>query len=313
MQRPRIGLHLPNAGPLADAQLLLAAAAAAEDLGYDSLWLFDHLVTPVDLASTYPYTPDGSYLFTVDQPFFDALGTLAVLAGATQRVTLGTAVMVPTLRPALPLARTLATFDALCGGRLAMGFGAGWMREEFEIVGVDPRTRGRRLEEQVAALRTAWGSDVSSFDGEFFHWPESGLLPRPHQGRAIPILIGGHSDRAIDRAARIGDGWAVTVPGRAGADLDVLAESLARLEDARHRVGTSERRFDVHLFAPVSVRPWTKDTPRPLLVGEPEQVRDDVGRLADIGVGTLDLFVGARDGDGYLAGVVEVAEAVLTT
>lgn len=311
-RRLQVGLHLPNAGPLADGALIRDAAQLAEEVGLDSAWLFDHLLTPVDLDSAYPYTPDGSYLFAPDQPFYDALSTIGYLAGATSRIKLGTAVTVPALRHALPLSRQLATLDDLCGGRLVLGAGVGWMREEFAAVGVPAATRADRFEELIDALRTAWASDVSSFDGSYFSWPSAGMLPRPHGGRSIPVLIGGHSEPAIDRAARIGDGWAITLPGRAHPDLDALGAAIARFRRAATDAGRDPHQAHLHLFASVALRPWTREgVARPLLRGTAEELIADVTSLADMGITTLDAFVAAPDGRAYLSSVRTFAEQVV--
>ena len=298
-----MGLHLPTAGPLADSRLVRETACLAESIGFDSVWLLDRLLTPVELGSNYPYTPTGDYLYAPELPFFEALSTMAYVAGCTDRITIGTAVTVPALKHPLHLARFLATLDTLCAGRLVLGAGAGWMREEFEAMDLEPSQRGSRLEELVAALRAAWDDDVSSFDGDFFHWPEAGLLPRPYGGRRIPVLIGGHSDAALKRAARIGDGWAITLAGRTRPDVEGLRYRLASLGDELAAVGRARDDVHVHLFTPVDLRPWGREDPRPLLRGNPDEVASDVEILADMGVGTLDAYVGARDGAGLLRAV----------
>jgi probable F420-dependent oxidoreductase len=194
-----IGLHLPSAQPGANAADIIAVAKAAEVNGFDSVWMFDHLFTPSDLESKYPYSRDGSYALSAADPFFDPLGLFGVLAGATERVKIGTGVLIGAYRHPIVLAKTLATIEQFAPGRIILGIGTGWMEEEFAALGVPFARRGARLTEYLAALRTLWSGAPSSFDGEFYSWPESGFLPAPNS--EIPLIVGGHSDLALRRAA----------------------------------------------------------------------------------------------------------------
>jgi probable F420-dependent oxidoreductase len=306
-----LGLHLPVAGPMASPELVRSAAQLADRNGFDSVWLLDHLFTPTELSSPYPYTADGSYLFSPEDPFFDALGVMGYVAGATDRVRIGTAVMVAPLRHPILLARYLGTLAALAGDRLVLGVAPGWMREEYDAVGVPFSNRGTRLEHVVAAMRRIWSEEVTSSDDPLYPWPEAGFRPVPPAG-SVPILIGGHSDRAIERAARLGDGWAATVPGTASADLDRFAERMSVLDGALAAQGRGRDGFTVHLLVTLAVRPWTRtDRPRPPFVGEPEEVAADVRRAEELGVTVLDCFVPARDADGFLAGAQAIADELL--
>jgi probable F420-dependent oxidoreductase len=208
------GLHLPNAGPFASREAILTVAAHAEDAGYHSVWLFDHLFTPTKLDSKYPYSPDGSYPMHPDFPFYDPVAVMGVLAGATTRVRFGTRVLIATYRDPVVLAKELATIDALAGGRMILGVGAGWMAEEFAAVRVPMEGRFRRMDEHIALMRQAWQQGISAFDGMLYSHPEAGFRPQPPQaGHTIPIIIGGHGDAALRRAAVYGDGWAISADG----------------------------------------------------------------------------------------------------
>ena len=145
----RFGVHLPSAQPAVSAAGITEVVLAAERLGYDSVWMFDHLFTPAGLDSKYPYTRDGSYPMSPDDPFFDPLGLFGVIAGLTDRIRIGTGVLIAAYRHPIVLGKTLATIERFAPERLVLGVGAGWMREEFEAVGVDHRparraTRGVR-------------------------------------------------------------------------------------------------------------------------------------------------------------------------
>src|SRR5438874_4368861 len=223
------GLHLPNPGPFANGPDILRTAKAAEDLGFHSVWLFDHLFTPTNLESKYPYTPDGSYPMLPELPFYDPVSVMAALAGATERIKFGTRVLIPAYRHPVVLAKELATTDAIAGGRMLLGVGAGWMAEEFDAVDVPMQERFARLDEHVALMRNAWQQGVAGHAGRFYSHVEAGFGPQPPQpGSTIPILVGGHGDAALRRAARWGDGWAVSAAGEKLAD-DPIGAIQARL------------------------------------------------------------------------------------
>jgi probable F420-dependent oxidoreductase len=208
------GLHLPNAGPFANGPDIIRVAQEAENLGYHSVWLFDHLFTPTSLESKYPYSPDGSYPMMPEFPFYDPVAVMGALATATQRVKFGVRVLIATYRHPVALAKELATTDAIAGGRMILGVGAGWMAEEFDAVDIPMAERFARLDEHIALMRAAWQKGTVAHEGRFYSHCEAGFGPPPPQpGNTIPIIVGGHGDAALRRAARWGDGWAVSAAG----------------------------------------------------------------------------------------------------
>lgn len=282
-----IGLHLPNAGPGITAEGILQVATAAEDLGFDAVWMFDHLFTPTDLRSKYPYTPSGDYALTAQDPFFDPLALFGVLASATRRVKLGTSVMIGAYRHPIVLGKVVATAENFAPGRIVLGLGAGWMREEFEALGIPMRRRGARHLEYIRALRTLWSGEPSSFDGEFYSWPEAGFLPTPTA--PVPIIVGGHSDAALHRAAAIGDGWAaVTAPGQ-GSGLDGLAARIELLEKLLEQEGRSLGGFEL-LYQHVLLF-GDEANPKLPFSGPPDAVAAAIARLDEMGVKMIDLMV----------------------
>jgi probable F420-dependent oxidoreductase len=281
------GLHLPSAAPSATAEPILATARAAEALGFDAVWLFDHLFTPVGIESQYPYSRDGGYPMSPDDPFFDPVALFGVLAGATARVKMCTGVLIPAYRHPVVLGKMLATIENFAPGRIALGAGAGWMKEEFDAVGVGYERRGARLEEYIAALRAIWSGSPSSFDGEFYSWTEAGFLPAPTA--PIPIIIGGHGDRALDRAARIGDGWAIATTRGQGRG---LAGVTARLDYLRERLEAHGRDEDDFELAYQSAL-WFSDHPNEKLplTGPPDAIAASLKQLQDLGVTMVDFAV----------------------
>lgn len=293
-----IGLQLPHAQPGADAASILEVARRAEELGFDSVWMFDHLFTPVGLETPYPYSGSGDYPMSADDPYFDALGLYGVIAGATERLKIGTGVLIGAYRHPLMLGKILATIENFAPGRIVLGLGSGWMREEFETLGVPYERRGARLDEYVRALRAVW-SGRAGFDGEFYAWPEAGTKPAPTA--PIPIIIGGHGDKALARAARLGDGWAiVTVKGQ-GSGLPAIEARVEVVKGFLEREGRDPEGFHFLFQHPC----WISDhaNEKMPLTGPPEEIAANLKRLQDLGVTMVDLLV-----FGPAAVIGEVAE-----
>ena len=198
-----IGISLPGLGPLATAEALAGVAGRAEALGFGSVWVSDHVAVPLDYSSRYPYSGSGRATFTPQAAWLDPVLALAVAATATSRVRLGTSVLILPLRPPLLVAKAVATLDHLSGGRMVLGVGAGWLREEFEALGVDFDGRGARTTRAIRILRACWGDDPVRLEGG----PPFAMSPKPVQGARLPVVCGGHSDAALRRVATVGDGW----------------------------------------------------------------------------------------------------------
>ncbi len=205
----RIGVTLPNYGPLAGGENLVRLARHAEALGFDSVWVADHLVVPIETASVYPFdardTPTPARLDGLVE-FYEPLVTLAYLAAATTRVRLGVSVYVLPYRNPVVTAKLVATLDALSGGRVIFGVGVGWLREEFAAVGADARQRGRVTDEYLEVCRRLWRDDVAAFAGDHYRLPAVRTGPKPAQRPWPPIWIGGNSAAARRRAVALGDG-----------------------------------------------------------------------------------------------------------
>jgi probable F420-dependent oxidoreductase len=231
-----IGVRIPHTGTGASPELITQWCAIAEAAGFGSLWGVDHVVMPRFSESKYvlgrrPVAIEPDAVSDQLAPNFELISTLAFVAALTERIKIGTAVAVLTIRNAVLNARQLATVDRLSNGRLVCGVGIGWLKEEADAMGMPWDCRGARAEEHVAVLRAIWGAPDShiQFHGRF--WDIALMSPEPRPARrAIPILIGGHSEFAIDRAARLGDGWIA-----AGVTPDRLADLLPRVRGAAKR------------------------------------------------------------------------------
>ena len=182
-------------------------ARVAESVGFESVWGGEHVVFPSTIESAYPYTSDGKVPATPETPIPDPLIWLAYVAAAAPALRLGTCILIVPQRNPLVLAKELATLDHLTGGRVELGIGVGWLREEFEALGVPWARRGARTDEYIEAMRTVWSGSHVEFHGEFVDFEPLTSTPRPAQGRDIPILVGGDTPAAIARAARMADGY----------------------------------------------------------------------------------------------------------
>jgi probable F420-dependent oxidoreductase len=190
----QLGIHLPHIGRKAGPESIRRTAVQAEELGFDDVWVSEHIIVPKD--GGYPPSPN----------FWDPVLTLTWAAAATSRVRLGTSVLVLPLRHPLPLAKELATLQNLSGGRLILGAGVGWLEAEFDALGVPFKERGRRMDEGIAMMRAVWSQDPVSFDAKWIPAKIKAMRTQPQPIVPIPIWIGGSSDAAIRRALRM-DGW----------------------------------------------------------------------------------------------------------
>jgi probable F420-dependent oxidoreductase len=226
-----VGVIVHNAGAKATVENVVRTARWAEALGYHSLWLSDHVALPEQVDSWYPYRTHGRWDYPADTKWLDPLVTLAWAGAAAPSLKLGMSVLVIPLRNPVLLAKQLSSLDFLTGGRLILGAGVGWMEEEFRLVDQDFASRGRRAVEMVRLMRALWTGETVDFRGEFYRVSGCRMHPRPAQA-TIPVVWGGHSDAALRRVAKVGDGWHPTQ-----ITLDQLADGIARLRHYCDRHG----------------------------------------------------------------------------
>ena len=202
----QFGIAFANIGPCADPGPAVDFARAAEAAGFESLFTVEHVVVPAGYASTYPYDKSGRMPGEDDAPIPDPLIWLTYLASATSIIRLGTGILIQPQRNPVVLAKEVATLDHLSGGRVELGVGVGWLKEEFDAIGVPFEERGRRTDDGIAAMRALWGEDRASYAGEFTTFTDCISRPHPVAG-SVPVHIGGHSEVAARRAGRLGDGF----------------------------------------------------------------------------------------------------------
>ena len=202
------GFGLPTRGPLSAPQTLAALAAGGEDLGFTYIGVADHIVVARRIDSTYPYSETGSFTGWESGECLEQLTLLGYLAAHTTAIRLLSSVMVVPHRNPVHTAKILSTIDNLSGGRLTVGCGVGWMREEFEAIGTPPfDNRGSVSDEYIRVFKELWTSDAPTFEGKYASFSDIVFSPQPVQKPHPPIWIGGESPAALRRAARLGDAW----------------------------------------------------------------------------------------------------------
>jgi probable F420-dependent oxidoreductase len=237
----RLGLHAIGVGTGARRSVIDAVAVAAEERGFATLWAGEHVVMVDRPASRYPYSRDGQIAVPAAADWLDPLIGLSFAAAATRSIGLATGiVLLPEHNPVL-LAKQVASLDTLCGGRLTLGIGIGWSREEFDALGVPFARRGERAAEYLRAMQILWREDVASFAGEFIAFSRVRVNPKPVRNRHIPVVFGGNSDAALRRVAALGDGWY----GFNLAGPDAVHERMAFLARACREVGRDVRELHI--------------------------------------------------------------------
>ncbi len=303
------GLDVGVYGPLALPLHILPLARQAEGAGFSSLWLADHVVFPKQIESKYPYSPTGAFPVAASEPLLEPIATMAVLAGATSRLRLGTAVLVMPYRNPVLLGRMLATIDQFAAGRVVLGAGVGWLEEEFLALDArDFAARGAVTDECLEIVKAVAGGGVVEYRGEHYAFEailcHPGSVTRPHP----PILIGGTSKRALRRVVEQGDGWLSV-----SLDIEGLREHLGRLEglcEARGRA-FGELELQHKIFLSIGEEKASLDGTRALGTGAVETIRDDVKRIADLGFrGVIMRYIG-RDANEQQVQIDRFADEVM--
>ena len=248
----KYGLHLTGGALVCGRKELKEVAAAAEDLGFDSILIGDHIVNARNIESPWPYTEyygnDVKALpFSIytDIPWLDPFDTLAFLAAVTEKVRLGLSVLIVPYRNPYDVARRVATLDVLSGGRIILGVGVGWMEEEFRLLGIPFNERAQRTREYIALMKAVWTQENPRFDGQFIKLDRDvNMLPRPLQKPHPPIWVGGETMAAMRRVVEFGDGWHIAL---------LTTEQISLLFDRlRARIETAGRNFNSLEFTAIA-------------------------------------------------------------
>ena len=284
------GLRVPGQGPLGTPENIRRVAQRAEALGYGWIAVSDHIVLPNDIHSRYPYSDTGEWPTGGVGGYLEQVCLLAYLAAQTTTARLLSAVMVLPHRSPVFTAKALATVDVLSGGRLTLGCGVGWMREEFEAIGAPPfAERGRVSDEYIAAFRELWASEDPTFDGRYAKFSDIAFLPKPVQRPHIPIWIGGESGPALRRAGRLGDGW-MPIGNNPIRPLQTEAAYTAAVGEVRaHAEAAGRDPSALHLAYMTGWRTQREperlaDGTRRILTGDGADVAADIDRFRALGV-----------------------------
>lgn len=203
----RFGVHLVAAGKMIEGEKIARVARRAEELGYDSLWVSDHIIFPTELRSPYPYSPDGKLPLDPTNPLLEPFTVLSYAAAVTTTIKLGTSVIIVPYRDPIVTAKIISSLDVLSNGRFIFGVGVGWLEEEFRVLRQNMRDRAAQTREALLAMKACWTQEDPEFHGKFFDFSGIKFAPKPKQKPYPPIWFGGNSMPALKRAVALGTGW----------------------------------------------------------------------------------------------------------
>jgi probable F420-dependent oxidoreductase len=271
----QFGVQLPHFGPWHDGATMRRFALAVEEMGYDSVWVSDHIVFPVGFESQYPYSDTGAFPVPPNMPWGEAVTTLTYVAGVTSRVMLGTSIQVLPYRNPVVNVKQLGNLAMLSGGRLIVGAGAGWLREEAEAIGMPWDERGRRMDEHIEVMRALWTQDDPKYEGRFYR--VEGVRCEPRPAEPPPVWVGGNEAPSLRRAARLGDGWHAyrSTP-------EELAAGWQKVQSLAREAGRDAEGMTLSVRVPLSITEAPADKPVPL-VGSVEQIQEDLRRYQEAG------------------------------
>ena len=203
----RFGVHLVASGQMIEGEKIARVARRAEELGYDSLWVSDHIIFPTELRSPYPYSPDGKLPLDPTNPLLEPFTVLSYAAAVTKAVKLGTSVVIVPYRDPIVTAKIVSSLDVLSNGRFIFGVGVGWLDEEFRVLRQNMKDRAAQTKEALLSMKACWTQEDPEFHGKFFDFSGIKFAPKPKQKPHPPIWFGGNSSPALKRAVELGDGW----------------------------------------------------------------------------------------------------------
>ena len=238
----KVGLFAPFTNPFATPEYIQAMGSGAEERGFDSIWMAEHVVLFDEYASQYPYAADGKIPVPTESGMLDPFLALSYLAACTKTIRLGTGICLLPQRNPVYTAKEAATVDWMSNGRLDLGIGVGWLEEEYQALGVPFERRGARCRAYIDVLKTLWCDDVSEYEGEFYSLPATRQFPKPVQQPHPPIHFGGESDAALRRVADLGQGWYGF-----NQTAEQVTERIAKLTSMLEKRGRSREEIEVSI------------------------------------------------------------------
>jgi probable F420-dependent oxidoreductase len=306
----QFGLGLPTAGAAASGPNIITFAQRAEALGFESLWCGDHIILPTAGTNQYPYTADGSFSRPTDIGFLETLTVLSYAAAVTERIRLGSTVIILPYRNPIAQAKMFASLDVLSGGRAICGVGVGWLEKEFDTLGVPYAERGPMSDEFLQIFRILWSEEHPEFRGRFYRFDGIQFQPKPLQ-RPLPIWVGGHSKRAIRRAVTYGHAWHPT-----RQTPQYVAEHLPYVRQEAERLGRDPDSITISLKRSVHLTDIGLAAEGPFrsgnaLVGPTQAIIDDAKHCQDLGIHQLTYDFRTDDLDAQLAIIERLADRVV--
>ncbi len=272
----KFGVMLPHFRHVASAEAIRKVTIGAEELGYDSLWVTDHIIIPNPNVERF------------GEIFYEPLTVLAYVAGITEKIKLGTSAMILSHRNPIVVAKIISTLDALSGGRLIITVAAGWLEKEFDVLGVPFSERGERSDEYIKIFKELWTKEEPNFKGKYFQFSKIRFEPKPIQKPHPPIWVGGNSRRGIKRAVELGNGWHPTRP-----TLDELIEGVRYLRELALKKGREPNGIEISVRQPLRIlRGDEADVRKRPFIGTLEEIIQGIKGFIDAGVThfMLDLF-----------------------
>ena len=313
----KFGFNAPTAGPMSAVEPLTKLATEGEAMGFDYATFSDHVVIPTDIAAKYPYSNTGEFPAGARAERHEQLIEMAFVAAKTKKLRLVSSVMVVPHRPAVLTAKMLSTIDVLSGGRLVLGIGAGWMKEEFQAIQApDFAERGKVTDEYIKAFIELWSNPKPKFAGKHVRFDNILLEPKPVQKPHPPIWVGGESGPALRRTAQLGDAW-YPIGTNPANPLDSLARFKAQVARLRKMTQEAARKPDAVGLAlrctayGESVPAKAGDGERRLFAGKPAEIATDIKALRDAGVGHLDIGFGGATVEAMLGEMQKFRKDVL--
>ena len=283
----KVGLVLPQAGQQATRENVIQMAKNAESEGFNSLWVFERLLWPINPQTPYVATPDGSLPIEY-QIMLDPLETLTYVAANTNKIALGTSVIDMLFHNPVILARRLATLDILSEGRSIAGFGIGWSKDEYQASNIPFQNRGKRADEFVQVLKRIWTNDVVEFKGKYYSIPASKIGPKPIQKPHLPVYLGGFSPNTFSRIVNYDtNGWLAVV----GGPLEYLDNTIKTIKDIANKANKDPNKFKVILLAHLNVAldsksqsTTTTEDQRFPFTGTIDQIGNDIKRIKQMDI-----------------------------
>lgn len=303
------GLDVGTYGPLATPETIVGLAQLAESLDFSAVWLADHVVFPTRFASKYPYSPTGAFPTALDLPLLEPIAVMGVLAGATKRVRLGTAVLVMPYRNPVVLSRMLITIDQFSGGRVILGAGVGWLEEEFEVLDSPAfAKRGKATDEYLEIFKALCAGGPVGYQGETYRFADVHSSPGAVQQPHPPIVIGGVSNPALRRTARLGDGWLAVAIGP-----HRIRECLGKLKGYCEAEGRTldDLSLTYKIFLSIGEAKQGRYDEREPGTGSPAQIIDDLKAIRDMGFGHIVFRYRGEGADAQMAQITRFAEDII--